>query len=157
MKAIGLLLGIAFLNGVAFDTFATEEQGNMQHMMNHNMSMQDTDDSRTSLHLSPQMKQNQLANMRSHVKAVQSILGLIAEGDFAQASLEAHSKLGLTDEMKKMCDMFDNDDFKKLGLAFHKSGDKLGDVLKTEDMKKSLHALHDTMDYCVQCHATFRQ
>lgn len=157
MKTIWLLLAMAFLNSVAFNTFATEEQNNMQHMMRHNISMQDTSDSRTALNLSPEMKQHQLANMRSHVEAVQTIVGLIAKGEFDQASLVAHSKLGLTDEMKKMCGMFGNEDFNKLGLAFHKSGDELGDALKTTDMKKSLQALHVTMGYCVQCHATFRQ
>jgi len=125
------------------------------HKMHHNMH--DTGDNRASLNLPPEMKQHQLSNMRSHVEAVQSIVGLIAKRDFDQAAQVAHSKLGLTDEMKKMCDMFENQDFRKLGLAFHKSGDELGNVLKTKDTNKSLEALHDTMGYCVQCHAKFRQ
>jgi cytochrome c556 len=53
--------------------------------------------------------------------------------------------------------MSDNKDFAKLALEFHQSGDQLGDTLKTGDMKKSLHALQTTMNYCVQCHSTFRQ
>ena len=56
-----------------------------------------------------------------------------------------------------MCNMFDNDDFKNMGLAFHNSGDDLGDVLQTKDTAKSLRALRSTMNYCVQCHASFRQ
>jgi len=52
---------------------------------------------------------------------------------------------------------FENENFKNLGLAFHKSGDALGATLKTKDLNKSLGALHTTMSYCVQCHATFRQ
>lgn len=151
MKTICLLLGIALLNGTAFNTFAAEGQGSMQHMMH------DTGDSRTSLNLSPEMKQHQLANMRSHVEAVQSIVGLIAKENFDQAAKVAHSKLGLTDEMKQMCDMFENADFRKLGMAFHKSGDELGNALKTKNTKKSLQALQNTMGYCVKCHATFRQ
>jgi hypothetical protein len=103
------------------------------------------------------MKQRQLTNMRSHVEAIQSIVGMLAEGEYDNAAHVAHSRLGLTDEMKKMCDMFDNVDFKKLGLAFHKSGDELGDALQTKDLNKSLRALHNTMEYCVQCHAKFRQ
>lgn len=153
MKTIWFLLGMVFLNGAAFNAFAAEEKENME--MHH--KMHDTGDSRVSLNLSPEMKQHQLSNMRSHVEAVQFIVGLVAKGDFDQAAQVAHSKLGLTDEMKKMCDMFENQDFKKLGLAFHKSGDELGNVLKTKDTNKSLEALHDTMGYCVQCHAKFRQ
>jgi len=129
----------------------------MEHMMMHHHMMGETTDSRISLHLSPEMKQGQLANMRSHLEAVRNIVGLIATGDFDKASDIAHHKLGLTPEMKKMCNMFGNDDFKKLGLAFHQSADTLGDVLKTGDMQASLNALHTTMNSCVQCHATFRQ
>ncbi|MEO8332454.1 MAG: cytochrome C [Gallionella sp.] len=155
MKKISLLFGIAILSSAAINSIAAESQGNMEHKMHHNMT--EMGDTRTSLNLSPDMKQHQLTNMRSHVEAVQSIVGLMAKGDFDQASKVAHSKIGLTDEMKKMCDMFENADFKKLGLAFHKSGDDLGNVLKTKDTNKSLQALHDTMEYCVQCHATYRQ
>jgi len=119
--------------------------------------MKQSYDSRISLGLSPKMKRHQLANMRSHVEAVRSIIGLLANGKFDEASSIAHNKLGLTPKMKKMCNMVDNDDFRKLGLAFHKSADELGDVLKTGNMKLSLSALHRTMHSCVQCHATFRQ
>ena len=49
--------------------------------------------------------------------------------------------------------MCENEAFRNLGLAFHKSGD----ALQTKDATESLQALHITMGYCVQCHATFRQ
>lgn len=124
----------------------------MRHDMDHSMH-----DGRVSLGLPPEMKQHQLANMRSHLAAVQTILQLIVEGEFDQASVVAHSKLGLTDEMKNMCNMFDDEEFRTLGLAFHASGDALGEVLQTGDTTESLRALQATMGYCVQCHAAFRQ
>jgi len=151
MKKIMIICGIVLFSGVAFNSFAKEEGSKTEHMM-HSAS-----DDRISLGLSPAMKQHQLSNMRSHVKAVQSIVGLLSEGSFDKASRIAHSKLGLTEEMKKMCNSFENEAFKNLGLAFHKSGDDLGEALQTKDMAKSLSALHTTMEYCVQCHATFRQ
>ena len=114
-------------------------------------------DTRTSLGVTGPMQQHQLANMRSHVDAVKSILGLMAERKFDEASRVAHDKLGLTPEMQAMCGMFGNEEFRKLGLAFHQSGDDLGDVLKTGDVNASLRALNKTMQYCVECHATFRQ
>ncbi|MFA6301444.1 MAG: cytochrome C [Candidatus Paceibacterota bacterium] len=124
------------------------------HAMHHTHIMDD----RLSLDLSPEMKQHQLKNMRSHVVAIQSIVGHLANNEFDQAAQVAHSELGLTEEMRKMCStMSDNEKFRQLGLAFHRSGDDLGDTLKKKDMKKSLQALQTTMDYCVQCHATFRQ
>jgi len=155
MKVIPLLFGIAVFSSAAISSIAAESQHDMGNMIHHNMH--EMADTRTSLNLSPELKHHQLANMRSHVEAVRSIVGLIANGDFGQASQEAHSKLGLTDYMKKMCDMFGNADFRKLGIAFHISGDELGNVLQTKDVNKSLQALRDTMEYCVQCHATFRQ
>jgi len=56
-----------------------------------------------------------------------------------------------------MCNMFDNRDFKTLGLSFHKSGDDLGEALQTRDVNVSLRALNRTMQYCVDCHGAYRQ
>lgn len=128
----------------------------MMHHANHHHEMS-VADTRISLELSPEMKQHQLSNMRGHVEAIKSITGLMAESKFEEASKVAHSQLGLTPEMQSMCDMFSNENFRKLGFAFHKSGDELGDVLKTKNVNKSLRALNKTMGYCVECHATFRQ
>jgi len=158
MKKSVVVLGMFFV-GVAFTSHAKDSSESMDEMTHHNMMhMNETNvDGRVSLGLSAKVKQHQLSNMRSHLKAVQDIIGFIAIEDFDQASQTAHSKLGLTEKMEKMCNMFDNDDFKKLGLAFHESADVLGDVLQEKDTGKSLHALRNTMNYCIQCHATFRQ
>lgn len=53
--------------------------------------------------------------------------------------------------------MLGNEKATAMGIAFHKSGDELGDALSTGDLSRSLSALHTTMQYCVECHATFRQ
>lgn len=144
-----VFIGIVGLNAAIAD----DEK---MHMGNHHheMSMMDA---RTSLGLSAEMKQHQLTNMRGHVEAIKSIVGLMAESKFEEASKIAHAKLGLTPEMKEMCDKFDNKDFRTLGLAFHKSGDDLGEALKTKDVNTSLRALNTTMQYCVECHSTYRQ
>jgi cytochrome c556 len=147
--AISVFIGIVGLNAA----FAADEKMNMGNH-HHDMSMMDT---RTSLELPAEMKRHQLTNMRSHVEAIKNIVGLMAESKFADASKIAHDKLGLTPEMKAMCDMFDNEKFKTLGFAFHRSGDALGDALQTKDVNASLRALNKTMGYCVECHATYRQ
>jgi hypothetical protein len=149
LLAVSVFIGIAGFNGV----FADDEK---MHMGNHHHEMSEMD-TRTSLGVSPEMKLHQLSNMRSHVEAIKSIVGLMAENKFDDASTIAHTKLGLTQEMKEMCSMFNNEKFEQLGLAFHKSGDELGNVLKTKDVNASLRALNKTMQYCVECHATFRQ
>ncbi len=156
IKRVIILFGILFSVGISITSVA-EDNDNAIGQMEHHKMMSPINDGRISLGLSPQRKVRQLSNMRSHIVAIQTILGLIVHGDFNAASKIAHSKLGMTEEMKKMCKMFDNDDFKKLGLKFHKSADALGDVLETKDMNKSLRALHTTMGYCIQCHAMFRQ
>ena len=149
LLAVSTFIGIAGLNAA----FAADEM--MQHEGHqHKMSMMDT---RTSLGLSEEMKQHQLSNMREHVEAITTITGLMAESKFADASKIAHTRLGLTPEMQKMCSMFNNEKFMELGMAFHRSGDALGDVLKTKNLNASLRALNKTMQYCVQCHAAYRQ
>lgn len=154
MKKNLVVVAMLFGSSLAANLFAAEGGAAMDHSMHHQHVMDD----RVSAGVHPEMKQHQLANMRSHVVAVQSIVGHLAESEFDQASQIAHSQLGLTDEMKKMCStMSDNKEFVSLGLAFHKSGDDLGDALKTKNLKKSLQALQTTMDYCVKCHASFRQ
>ena len=125
-------------------------------IMHHHHEMGSMD-MRTPLGVVGEMKQHQLANMREHVEAIKSIVGLMADSNFDDASKIAHDKLGLTAEMKAMCGMFHNEKFENLGLAFHKSGDDLGDALKTRDFNASLRALNKTMQYCVECHATYRQ
>jgi hypothetical protein len=162
MKKLIITTGAVLLIGFSFHALAGDHESSMHGMMHqHGMSMMKdrptAGDERISLNLSAKMKQHQLANMRSHLEAIQSIISLMSEGGYDKASDIAHNKLGLTPEMKKMCNMFANADFRTMGLAFHQSADELGDVLKTGNMKRSLNALHRTMTYCVSCHATFRQ
>lgn len=114
-------------------------------------------DNRISLGLNPKQKRHQLKNMRSHLKAIQSIIDLIAEDDYDEASDVAYEKLGSTTEMKLMCASFGNEQFENLGLEFHKSADEMSEIIKGKDQKQSLKAVSHTMDYCIQCHETFRQ
>lgn len=153
MRIISIVVSALILAVGLNVAFAGEEKMNHGNH-HHDMSAMDT---RTSLGLPAKMKQHQLSNMRSHVEAIKSIVGLMAENKFEDASKIAHTKLGLTPEMKEMCDMFDNEKFKTLGFAFHRSGDDLGDALQTKDVNASLRALNKTMEYCVECHATYRQ
>jgi len=118
----------------------------------HNIS-----DLRISLGLSTRIQHRLLVNMRTQFKATQAIIGLLAREKFEPASKVAHARLGLTDEMRQIYDLSKNEDFRNLGLAFHKSAAGLEKALQTKDMKQSLQALRDTMGYCVQCHSKFRQ
>ena len=103
------------------------------------------------------MQEHQLANMREHLAAITTIVSLLADNQFDEASKIAHAKLGLTPEMQAMCLDVHNEGFTTLGLAFHRSGDDLGKTLQTKDVAASLRALNKTMQYCIECHATYRQ
>lgn len=150
-----ILLVVFTLVGMGGSNLVFAAGDQMQHHDHHHgMSMMDT---RISLGLSAEMKQHQLSNMREHTEAIQSIIGLMSENNLEEAAKIAHSKLGLTPEMQKMCNMMGGEKFTTLGIAFHKSGDDLGDALQTGDVNKSLRALNKTMQHCVECHATYRQ
>ncbi|OGS98316.1 MAG: cytochrome C [Gallionellales bacterium RIFCSPLOWO2_12_FULL_59_22] len=149
-----ILIAASVFVGIAVSSAAFAKDEMMHHDHQHQMHMADT---RISLGLPEEMKQHQLSNMREHMEAIKSIVGLISENKLEDASKIAHARLGLTADMQAMCNMFDNKDFKALGLAFHKSGDDLGAALKTRNVNASLRALNKTMQYCVECHATYRQ
>ena len=161
MKQMMVVFGVVCTLGLSIAVYADDDAGGMASMMAHHHAMmhgmKTGADQRISLQLPAAMRAQQRAMMREHLAAVNEIIADMAAGKFTSASRIAHQKLGLTPEMKKMCTMFGNSDFRKLGLAFHKSADHLGDELKSGNTKRSLRALHTTMNYCVQCHATFRQ
>ncbi|SRX74375.1 cytochrome c [Aequorivita antarctica] len=115
------------------------------------------DDNRVSLKLNPMQKNHQLMNMRDHLDAVQNIVTLLSEEKYNEASKIAYTRLGSTTEMKLMCASFGDKEFENLGLKFHESADKMSEVFKSGDKNKSLKALSNTMNFCVQCHATYRQ
>jgi cytochrome c556 len=156
MKRMAILMLAALMP--AFVQAAEEMP--MHHAMMHGGTADkgaEPGDQRISLGLPPAMRHNQLAMMRDHLKSVDEIIALIGEEKFDAAAKVAHERLGLTPEMQKMCSMFGNDRFRELGLNFHKSADHLGEVLKQHDTNASLDALHNTMQYCITCHQTFRQ
>jgi len=114
-------------------------------------------DKRISLELNLKQKNHQLSNMRSHLEAIQNITMLLANDEFDKASVLAYEELGSTTEMKLMCASFGNENFENLGINFHKSADEMSEIFKLKNKDESLKALSNTMNYCIQCHATFRQ
>lgn len=115
------------------------------------------DDERQSLNLNSMQKSHQLSNMRSHLEAVQQITVLLSQDKYEEASIVAYTKLGSTTEMRLMCASFGDKGFENLGLEFHKSADMMSEVFKNRNKDKSLAALSNTLRYCVQCHATYKQ
>jgi len=132
--------------------------------------MQPAAEERESAGIPNQMKTRHLARMRSHLEAVHDIIDALAHGEFGAASKTARQELamrpgmggkgmgmGQGQAMGGMCKGMKNKDFKAIGMEFHQSAGKLADVLEKGDMKASLNALSNTMNYCISCHASFRQ
>ena len=116
----------------------------------------DAPDGRTVLHAPPQLLAHQRRMMRDHLAAVQEVVAAMAAGQYAKGARTAHERLGLSPEMARMCNRF-GPAFGAMGIAFHRDGDRLGDVLATGDPQQSLAALNQLLGDCVACHARFRQ
>lgn len=143
---------LIFLTLLIFPVYLMAAEENDIGLAAHNMF-----DNRISLGLSTKVQHRLLVNMRAQLQAIQTIIGLLAGERFEKASKIPQTRLALTDEMRQIYDLSKNQDFKNLGLDFHKSAVGLGAAMQTKDMKTSLQALHNTMGYCVQCHSKFRQ
>jgi len=169
MKA-WMIVGVVSLavwsaNAVAADAPAAPGMGMGKMMMGG--GMQPVAEARESAGIPEQMKPQHLARMRSHLEAVHDIIDAMARGEFDKASETARTGLAMSgmgggQGMGQgggmgMCKGMSNEEFKSLGMAFHESAGKLADVLKTGDEKKSLQALSNTTNYCIQCHAAYRQ
>jgi len=168
-------LAVCSANAVAADAPAAPGMGMGKMMMGG--GMQPAAEERESAGIPEQMKPQHLARMRSHLEAVHDIIDAMARGEFDKASETARTGLamrgmgggkgmgmgaGKGPGMSQgggmgMCKGMNNEEFKSLGMAFHESAGKLAEVLKTGDEKKSLQALSNTMNYCIQCHAAYRQ
>ncbi|MBI4667463.1 MAG: cytochrome C [Nitrospinae bacterium] len=113
-------------------------------------------DERVKLDAPPMMKTHLKQNMREHLKAVNETLREMGKGDYKAASKILREKLGLTEQMKKMCGMMGNDTYRQMGIAFHESADKAAGVVAGGDAIKSAAAISSVLEKCVTCHEAFR-
>jgi len=180
MKTVWILMGMAGLTLGSLNVLAADasngQAGMRQGQMMMQGGMQPMPDERESAGIPEPMKARHLERMRSHLEAVHDIVDAMARGAFGQASKTARQELAMRPGMGKgmdgkgmgmgkgmgdgmMCSKggMTSEDFKSIGMAFHESAGKLADVLEKGDVKESLNALGNTMNYCIQCHATFRQ
>ncbi len=159
IRAFLLLTGLFLIscNGNKSNTQAEKSVSGNHRFDAMMQKMKIGDDQRIALNPPPMQARHQLINMRNHLVAIQTIIQALSKDDFDKAAEVASAKLGLTDEMKMMCSAFGNEEFEKLGLAFHQSADKMSEVFKTRDKNKSLEALSTTMTFCVTCHSKFKQ
>ena len=137
------------------DENKTNEKKESELTMNGNSEM--GNDKRISLNLNEMQKNHQKTIMRDHLGALQNIVALLSSDEYEEASTLAYERLGSTTKMKLMCASFGDKNFENLGLEFHNSADKMSEIFKSRNKEQSLKALSNTMNYCVQCHAAYRQ
>lgn len=158
MKKVLTIL-VLIISGISFVSCNNIEKEEIKAKRTNEQpnQMMKINDERISLNLNPMQKQHQLKNMRSHLEAVNQIIILLSDENYDEASEVAYKELGSTTEMKLMCASFGDKGFENLGLEFHKSADKMSEIFKEKNKDKSLKSLSKTMNYCIQCHSTYRQ
>ena len=157
LKFSSLLIVLSFFACANEVDKTSSAEASIEEVVAEEHTMEVPDDDRISLDLLPKQKRHQLQNMRAHLVAVQTIIELISKDNYDLASKVASAELGSSTEMQLMCASFGNENFEKLGLDFHASADKMSEIIKTKDKQKSLEALSVTMNYCITCHASFKQ
>ncbi|MBI5815928.1 MAG: hypothetical protein HZB29_09995 [Nitrospinae bacterium] len=153
-------LTTAALACVFFTTGATAQDMPMGDHKHHHMmdgpGMARPDDRRVTLKTPAMMREHLKQNMREHLKTVNETLIKLGAGDFSGASAVLHERLGVTEEMKRMCGMFGDETYRKMGIALHEDADETAKVIATGDMKKSVVAVGTLLNRCVACHEMFK-
>lgn len=160
-KMLMLTLGIQLFSV----QLANAETQPMHPMMKGGMQ-QTMEDQRESAGIPDKMKVHHLARMRNHLEAIHDIIDALSKDEYDQASQIARNELtmrqGMGQGMGKgqgmgFCKEMTKQEFQALGMGFHDSAEKLADILQKGDRKASLSALSNTLNYCIQCHAAYRQ
>lgn len=148
---IAAVMAMAWLPNAAM----AEEQMHHHSGGGHHAAM--AGDERIPLGLDAAAKRHQLANMRAHLEAVESIIKALGAEQFDEAAATARKRLGLTPQMQQMCNAFANAEFREAGFAFHRQADAMAGEFESRDLQRSLAALSRTMQHCTSCHTQFRQ
>ncbi|WP_417557174.1 hypothetical protein [Mesoflavibacter zeaxanthinifaciens] len=155
MKRVVAVICLGFLS---FSACKNEKQTEKTDIKQEEIEKpMEIDDGRIPLNLNPMQKNHQLSNMRSHLEAVQQITLLLSQEKYDEASTLAYEKLGSTTEMRLMCASFGDKGFETMGIEFHKSADVMSEVFKEKNKDRALQALSNTLNYCVSCHAIYKQ
>ncbi len=147
-----------------------------EHDHSH-MHMTTTPDTRQLLDFPPPMRDHMLANMRSHLEALDAILGALAANDPGKAGEIARTRLGLAspgaascdpkgaaangaDMMATMMGQHMPEQMRAYGFAMHAAASNFAaQAEKTRadaDVKPALAALAEVTQNCAACHAAYR-
>lgn len=147
-----------------------------QHHHPHKHMTTPSADTRQLLDFPPPMREHMLANMRSHLEALQAILAALATNELAKAGDIAETRLGLAspgaascnpkhaskdaDMMASMMGEHMPEQMRAYGFAMHESATRFAaqaaEARQTGDLKPALAALAEVTQHCAACHAAYR-
>lgn len=121
------------------------------------------EDHRTLVTMPAPAQAAQRADMLDHLAALNEILGLAAEGKWAEAADTAEARLGESSMGKYRMALrgqgpgrFMPDAMRQLGWGMHSAASQFAKTAKEGDPVKSLAALQQVTQACVACHMSFR-
>ena len=115
-------------------------------------------DLRRSVNLSPAEKDLVLGEMRTMLKAINSMLGALSNGDMNRAA-EAATSAGMVMAVDTSPILIAKLplDFKELGMGTHKAFDDLSsEIKKGATLPQVLVKMHQITSRCIACHETNR-
>lgn len=148
-------------------------------MAGHSHGGMSAPDGREVVPFPPEMRSQQLRNMRDHVQALDGILGQLAAANYDGAAQIATERLGLdspsaagckpTDagapppakgSMDEMMALYMPAAMRSLGLAMHTAASTFAvtahNAAETGDAKAAYAALAEVTHNCVACHSAYR-
>jgi len=120
-------------------------------------------DSRQKVELPPPMREHMLANMRDHLRALETVTRLLAEQRYGEAADEAESRLGMTSmQAHGAVHMapFMPEGMRAVGTAMHRAASRFAvnarDAEVSGDLGAAFAGLSEVMQQCVACHSVYR-
>lgn len=174
------LLALPVLMAMAVPLQAADAPAMPQHqgMSAHGHGAMALPDSREPVAFPPEMRAQQLRNMRDHVEALDGILTELGEANYDAAARIATDRLGLDSpsaaackpkqpgaapakgSMDEMMDLYMPEAMRSIGLAMHTAASNFAavvrDAAKSGDTRAAYAALGQVTHNCVACHSTYR-
>lgn len=178
MRSSLLTLPILMVMAVPLQAADAPSMSQHQGMPGHAHGAMTSSDRRELVAFPPEMRAQQLRNMRDHVEALDGILTELGEGNYDAAARIASDRLGLDSpsaaacnpkdagasaakgSMDEMMDLYMPAAMRSIGLAMHTAASKFAsDAQKAAasgDAGAAYQALGQVTHNCVACHSAYR-
>lgn len=124
------------------------------------------DDTREMVKLPEMMQAHMLSNMRDHLRTLDGVMGLLADGKVGEAGRLAEARLGMSSlELHGAAHMapFMPEPMATAGTEMHRLASRFAEVAENADVEhtyesqqKVFGALRDVLRNCNACHTAYR-